>query len=384
MNTYKLLIFFLINCHVAVAGSYDNQETSENLNAEAMASAEKQITFYPGYGYQKGDHWFVPLGLWISEELSFLRRGALKGARKIVQTEAEIESLSDDQKALFKLRAQDFLRDSESDEIIKIQFDKDPERQIYTIVDEQGNSETDRNGNIAGLLKISARRVEQLLVLQASDNGQLSFYAVSKNHGGRGKILLTAKEGLSIISDIDDTIKITEIPSGNKVVLRNTFFKAFEKAPGMLEMYQGFGKNTAFHYVSGGPWQLYSGLSGFLFEGDNQFPSGSMHMKNVRTNLTESDSFKDILKLIKGGATIEQKLEQISQIINHFPQREFILIGDSGEHDPEIFSNIKQKFSKQIKEIRIRDIINDKKCHPERLKGMTVISVNFSDAHKCS
>ena len=149
-------------------------------------------------------------------------------------------------------------------------------------------------------------------------------------------------------------------------------------------MYKGFGSKTVFHYVSGGPWQLYDGLTKFLFENDSAFPIGSMHMKNVRTNLTESESYKDILKLIEGGATIEQKLKQISQIISHFPDRHFILIGDSGEHDPEVFAKIKQKFPQQIKEIRIRDILNDKKCHPERLKGMIVINVDFPTDYQCS
>lgn len=378
MKKYRLFLLFFFVCNTVLTCVADNKDESNQL------VMEKQIVFYPGYGYLKGDYWHVTVRLWISEELDLIRRGALKGTRKIVQHAAEIESLTYEQKALFKSRAQAFLRDSESGEEVIIRFDKDPDQRDFIIVDKQGNSQTDRNGNIEGILRISVNKVKQLAGLQGSHNGKLSYHAVSKNHGGRGESFLTPSNGMSVISDIDDTIKITEIPSGNKVVLQNTFFKPFKATPGMLKMYQGFEKGTAFHYVSGGPWQLYDGLSKFLFEQQQRFPAGSMHMKNVRTNLSESNSFKDILKLIEGGATIEQKLEQISQIIHHFPKRQFILIGDSGEHDPEIFFRIKQKYPEQIKEIRIRDIVNDEKCHPKRLKGMTVIRVDLKPEQLCS
>jgi len=45
-----------------------------------------------------------------------------------------------------------------------------------------------------------------------------------------------------VISDIDDTIKITEIPAGSEVVALNTFFRHFasvEQPDNMLSMYQG-------------------------------------------------------------------------------------------------------------------------------------------------
>jgi len=344
-----------------------------NADTPETDTPEKRVTFYTSYGYQLDKHWHIPLRAWISEDMGLTRSLSLKGARKAIQHKAEIEELSDSQKERFKFRAEDFFRDSESNEIISIQFDNDPAKLVYKMVDSEGNLETDRNGNIEGVVVISKKKATELLKHQNSKNGWLSFRVVSESQFGNGKIRLVSANGLSIISDIDDTIKVTEIPSGTKIVLQNTFFKPFKSAPNMLKMYQGFSDETTFHYVSGGPWQLYTGLTDFMFENGVGFPIGSLHMKNVRTNLTESESYLDLIKLVEGGATVDQKLTQISLIFSHFPQREFILIGDSGEHDPEIFSTIKKRFPKQVKEIRIRDIINDAKLNPSRLKGMLVI-----------
>ena len=70
-----------------------------------------------------------------------------------------------------------------------------------------------------------------------------------------GRMRLIEPEGLSVISDVDDTIKITEIPAGPAIVMRNTFLRPYNAVPGMLENYGAFGTDTSFHYVSGGPWQ---------------------------------------------------------------------------------------------------------------------------------
>jgi Uncharacterized conserved protein (DUF2183) len=96
-----------------------------------------------------------------------------------------------------------------------------------------------------------------------------------------------------VISDIDDTIKITEIPAGFKVVVINTFFRDFVAAPEMAKMYQGF-NGASFHYVSGGPWQLYGPLSEFLFSEKAGFPEGTFHMKQVSKNLLSAATWEDL------------------------------------------------------------------------------------------
>lgn len=357
--------------------------TESNLQSQ-NEQPENRVTIYSSYGYQSGNDWYIPIRLWVSEDMDTARKLSLKAAREILQHKAGIETLTDEQKDRFRFRAKNFLRDSESNEVVKVQFDNDPDKVIFNIIDSKGNSETDRNGNIQSTLIISKDKAITLIRHQQASNGWLSLHVVSDDHFGRGRVRLIPPKGLSIISDIDDTIKVTQIPSGTETVLLNTFFRHFEMAPKMLDSYKSIEESASFHYVSGGPWQLYDGLSAFLFEGEVGFPAGSLHMKSIRTNLTESKSYLDIAKLINGGATIEQKLNQIGVLLSHFPERDFILIGDSGEHDPEIFRRIKHKYKSRIKEIRIRDIVNDAKCNPKRLAGMSVISVVHETSFTCN
>ena len=343
---------------------------------EVQVEKEKLVIFYPSYGYQvssTSSDWIIPFRIWVNEDLDAVRKLSLKTARKIIEQKVGIDDLSDSQKKIFLSRAQDFLRDSESGEQIKIQFESDPRKINYVLSGANGEHQTDRNGNLSGEFKISQSRADELLKAQQSNYGWLSFTINGAKHYGTGTIRLISSQGLSVISDIDDTIKVTDIPLGNRVVLNNTFFREFDEAPGMSEMYQSYEHATAFHYVSGGPWQLYRPLSNFLIEPNGNFPKGSFHMKNVRTNLTESETYDDFSNLIGGGATQTQKLEQISNILKHFPKRKFILIGDSGEHDPEVFSEIRKNYPKQIIKIIIRDANNEIKNNPKRLIDMEVV-----------
>ncbi len=340
----------------------------------ADAPAEKQVMFYPTYGYQSADGlWTIPFRLWVSEDMDLVRKGMLKTARKIIEQKAGIDDLTQAQKTRFYSRAEDFFRDSESGVEIEISFDFDAAKTLYPLKGFNEVLETDRNGNLVGSFKLSRQKVEALLKAENSRNGWLSFTAKSKDYFGQGRLQIISAEGVSVISDIDDTIKVTNIPKGSKAVLNNTFFNPFVSASGMPEMYQGFLQGTTFHYVSGSPWQLYRPLATFLIEDKALYPRGSFHMKNVRTNFTESETYSDFTRLFEGGATEAQKIEQISTILSHFPKRRFFLIGDSGEHDPEVFKMIRNKYPKQIQEIRIRDLVNAAEKQPDRLEGMVVI-----------
>lgn len=337
---------------------------------------EKRVTFYSSYGYLSESGWVIPLKVWVHEAPDFIRTLAAKAIRDELAERARLGSLDQIEHDLFMRRADGFIADSESGEQIDIRFDADPDAVVYRLTDVDGDDETDRNGLIESSLTLSGARANALLLAQDSDDGWLTFRAVSPDHGGVGRIRLVPTEGLSVISDIDDTAKVTDILAGESEVLENTFFRAFRAAPCMARMYHDFGDDTAFHYVSGGPWQLYAPLAEFLFDSDAGFPRGSMHMKDVRTNPFESESYRDIWRLIAGGSqsvTVQQKIRQISTLLDHFPARRFILIGDSGERDPEIFAEIRARFPNRIFEIRIRDVAGAASSHPQRMDGMAVI-----------
>ena len=337
---------------------------------------ENHVTFYTTYGFLSEGAWNIPLKVWVHEEPDFIRRLAAKTALGQIQDRAELPALTAEMEARYVFRTHDFVADSESREKVTLSFDDDPQGRIFEIRDATGEQGTDRNGLIDGLLRLLPGEAESLLSAQGSEDGWLTFRAVSENHGGVGRVRLIAPHGVSVVSDVDDTIKITEIPAGEQAVLNNTFFREFRATPCTAAMYSGMSHDTAFHYVSGGPWQMYRPLQEFLVSSDAGFPEGSFHMKDVRTNPFESESYRDIWKLIASGSqavTYEQKLAQISRLFTQFPGRTFILVGDSGEKDPEIFRSIRESFPAQVDEIRIRDVVNALEDDQKRLAGMTVI-----------
>jgi phosphatidate phosphatase APP1 len=98
-------------------------------------------------------------------------------------------------------------------------------------------------------------------------------------------------------------------------------------------------------------------------------------MKDLRKNLLVPDSWRDLSAFLKGDlATIEQKTAQITRLMVNLPNRRFVLVGDSGEKDPEIFDQIRRTFPEQVKEIIIRDVVNERnRVESVRLQGMTII-----------
>lgn len=358
----------------------------EEAPEDPEATAENRVTFYTTYGYLDGDQWTIPMRIWVHEEPDAARNLLGRQARDELFKRSELESLSSDQEERYLDRAHGFIADSESNEEVLVRFDNDPAHKTYPILGDDGEAGTDRNGLIEGELTLTGDRASELLTAQGSIDGWLSFRAVSEDHGGSGRLRLISPIGVSVISDIDDTIKVTNIPAGGAEVIRRTFFLEFEAAPCMAPMYREFGDDVAFHYVSGSPWQLYQPLSDFLFAEGTAFPAGSFHMKNVRTNLSEQETFADIGRLVDGSkqATFDQKVSQISALLSHFPGRTFVLIGDSGEKDPEVFTTIRQQSPAQVTEIRIRDVLGNDSQSPERLQDMTIISPNPNPDQGCA
>ena len=268
-----------------------------------------------------------------------------------------------------RTRIADLVADDDSLEQVEFRFARDPDNETFRFT-----KRTDLNGLVEQEFKISAEKMQHLLKDDGIDSGWLTVTARCEDAEGAGRIRIIRPEGLSVVSDIDDTIKITEVPAGAAIVLRNTFLKIYKEVPGMLERYREFGADSTFHYVSGSPWQLFDLLHRFLIV-EKQFPEGTFHMKELRKNLLVPDSWHDIREFFKGDlATIEQKTAQITRLLKNLPKRRFILVGDSGEKDPEIFHQIRRTFPEQVQEIIIRDVVDERnRVGSMRLEDMTVI-----------
>jgi phosphatidate phosphatase APP1 len=98
-------------------------------------------------------------------------------------------------------------------------------------------------------------------------------------------------------------------------------------------------------------------------------------MKHLSGNIRAPiSSLTSLERFVATGGTFDHKVEQIKTIIGDFPDRKFILIGDSGECDPEVYREVENSaLGSKIQEIIIRDVVNARVRAPQRLKGMTIL-----------
>lgn len=153
---------------------------------------------------------------------------------------------------------------------------------------------------------------------------------------------------IRVITDIDDTVKLSNITSGARAVFRNVFVKDLEETtiPEMGTWYQSmWERGVRFHYVSNSPFELLPVIKEFLQISD--LPQGSIALKSYNGR-----SFFNAL--LSDPAT--RKRANVVDVLDGFPDSKFILIGDSGEQDLELYASIAMERPKQILAVFIRDV----------------------------
>ncbi len=311
--------------------------------ARAQIQPADEVTFFPTYSYYEPatprNRCVFEVHGWIyePERESVKRRALLALLRKTLGIEGE------DSAALFDERARGFLVEGKEHRRLSVRFG-DEVRDLGVESDELGhfraklNGWEGREGDISGEPSLKP--------------GWVKFEAVTADGDARkftGEVLLMAREGVSVISDIDDTIKITGV-GDKRAVVRNTFEKEYADVSGMAGLYQEMAKRGAsFHYVSSSPWQLYPSLREFIDA--KKFPLGTFHLRDF--SLGHSEFFN----IFESPQT--WKPTQIEPLMERFPKRRFILIGDSGEKDPEIYGALARKHPEQVAGIFIRNVTNE-------------------------
>ncbi|THC45471.1 App1 family protein [Massilia sp. Mn16-1_5] len=169
----------------------------------------------------------------------------------------------------------------------------------------------------------------------------------------------TARFG--IISDIDDTVLWTNVTNKLNMALMMARTNAHTRKPfkGVAAFYRalrdgaGGNEDNPLFYVSSSPWHLFGFLVDFLrLQG---IPVGPLLLREL--------GMRDVFKLTKHG---NHKLEKIELILSFYPDMQFVLIGDSGEKDPEIYAEIVRRHPKQVRMIYIRNVNPD----PMRIEAL--------------
>ena len=303
------------------------------LAAASDLKADEEIIFFPTSAHLdvENNSWVIPVHGWVfePEEDSIWRSMLVEELLEWLELVPELKS-----QELFRLRARMFLVDNERGKSFALRA--------------AGVAFTAMPSDPAGHFKQTVRINRKRAALHL-DGGWLPFEVDTGTTRGRkfeGRVQLIPPEGLSVISDIDDTIKISNVLD-KRELLANTFLKEYKPVPGMAEGYRSWAKRGAvFHYVSGSPWQLYPFISDFMSR--EGFPPGSYALRAFRV--------KDRTFFNLFASPEETKIHAIEALMDQFPGRRFILVGDSGEKDPEVYGEIARNHTKQVERIFIRDV----------------------------
>lgn len=293
--------------------------------------ADEVIDFFP-----VAARWDAAKECWQTEiravvyepELNSLKRRALLA---LLTNILDLDS-DQAQSELFETRTRHFLVDHERGKKVRIRLL------------EQGFDvgESQANGHAAGKIEF------KLPVAADSKPTWHPFTAELPKEDSRkieGHVQCVPPRGVTIISDVDDTIKISDV-TNRKELVKNTFVRPFRAVPGMAAQYQTWEQRGAvFHYLSASPWQLYLPLE--EFRQTEGFPRGVWSMKHLRlTDRSAIDFFK---------SQESYKSTLLRAIFAEFPERVFVLVGDTGEQDPEIFGTLAREFPKQVLRIFLRE-----------------------------
>jgi phosphatidate phosphatase APP1 len=155
-------------------------------------------------------------------------------------------------------------------------------------------------------------------------------------------------KSIGIISDIDDTVLISHSTMIGKKFWLSVSKNAYTRRPfpGVSHFYQKLsqnGENPVF-YVSSSDWSLFDLIKDFLMYRD--IPIGPLLLKDRHINI------KNIWK--SGGGDHSHKFDKICFLLDLFPQMKFHLIGDSGQHDPEIYADVIRRYPDRICSVFIR------------------------------
>ena len=166
---------------------------------------------------------------------------------------------------------------------------------------------------------------------------------------------ITRNKAIGIISDFDDTVIISDVTNKLKLIdnllLKN--YKQRKVVPGMAERFQEIlAQNSpnipsTLFFVTGSPNQLFNSIERFLDYHD--FPKHVLITKQIHGYDTDPifDQF-------------EYKMQKIEKLFELYPAMQWIMFGDSGEKDKEVYEALSKKYPLKVKFYYIRNV-NDGK-----------------------
>jgi phosphatidate phosphatase APP1 len=169
----------------------------------------------------------------------------------------------------------------------------------------------------------------------------------------KGHVLVPHRARFGVISDLDDTVvrsSATNLLKMAWIVVRNNAHTRlpFEGVGAFYEALRRGKEGDAFNpifYVSSSPWNIYDLLEDFL--NVHGIPPGPLFLKDWSPTVL--------------GKHQDYKLGVIRTLLQTYEDLPFVLIGDSGEEDPEIYLHTIREHPGRIKTVYIRDVTPGKR-----------------------
>jgi phosphatidate phosphatase APP1 len=156
-----------------------------------------------------------------------------------------------------------------------------------------------------------------------------------------------------VISDFDDTVVATGVANKIRMISRMLMRSAESRVAfaGVAELYRQLGDGAGGHernpllYVSRGPWVIYETLEAFFKL--HRFPERPVLFLRewglrFRPPFVRSDH--------------DHKIEIINELMAVSPDLPVVLIGDSGQHDPEMYDDVIRSWPGRVRLVLIRDV----------------------------
>ncbi|KAK6346750.1 hypothetical protein TWF696_006861 [Orbilia brochopaga] len=175
-----------------------------------------------------------------------------------------------------------------------------------------------------------------------------------------GTLFPSPPSGFGVISDVDDTIKVSNVLNKTAAIkaLLIEDHKAVDGMPQLYSKLNGALNTPQWFYLTGSPYQFYPSLRKFIFA---SYPNGPM----IAQNLTFTEPKALIAAIVSDSGVRDYKVAQMEKIFSYYPQKKFVMIGDSTQQDPEAYAEVARRHPDSIQCIWIRQV-KDANNAPDR------------------
>ncbi|MFP5283052.1 MAG: App1 family protein [Actinomycetes bacterium] len=218
---------------------------------------------------------------------------------------------------------------------------------IVSVGDQRHTVVADRSGIIDAVVPVELEPGWHTIGLQAEDPGPEPPPVDIPPQEARVYVV-DPKARLGIVSDVDDTVMVTALPRPLLAAWHAFVLNEHSRrpTPGMPVLYERLNQTYATApvvYLSTGAWNVAPTLTRFLSR--NLYPPGPLLLTDWGP--TETSWFR---------SGTDHKHRSLERLTTEFPDIRWLLVGDDGQHDEEIYGEFVDKHPDRVVAVCIRQL----------------------------